>query len=159
MVASTAECSSVSSGTGGRTAWSRPIVTYRLQGPDAAWTGTGRGFDLHPFSEAEGAEDRLTSSGMVVLTELIKIIWGPNDEVMPVPETFKGNWDILDVIVLKYPIIAILIGLIVYGGIQFVLRNTKVGKIVRAGVEDPDMVQAMGHNVFLLFTAVFATGA
>jgi len=101
----------------------------------------------------------ITFGGMVVLTELIKIVWGPNDEVMPVPTTFKGNWDIFDVIVLKYPVIAIVIGLIVYGIIQFVLKNTKVGKIVRAGVEDPDMVQAMGHNVFLLFTAVFAAGA
>ena len=101
----------------------------------------------------------ITFGGMVVLTELIKIVWGPNDEVMPVPATFKGNWDIFDIIVLKYPIIAIIIGLIVYGIIQFVLKNTKVGKIVRAGVEDPDMVQAMGHNVFLLFTAVFAAGA
>ena len=101
----------------------------------------------------------ITFGGMVVLTELIKIVWGPNDEVMPVPATFKGNWDMFDIIVLKYPIIAILIGLMVYGIIQFVLKNTKVGKIVRAGVEDPDMVQAMGHNVFLLFTAVFAAGA
>ena len=34
-----------------------------------------------------------------------------------------------------------------------------MGTIVRAGVEDRDMVQAMGHNIFLLFTGVFAAGA
>ncbi len=75
------------------------------------------------------------------------------------PLTFQGNWDIFDIIVLKYPIIAIMIGLIVYGIIQLVLKKTKVGKIVRAGVEDPQMVQAMGHNIFLFFTVVFAAGA
>ena len=101
----------------------------------------------------------ITFGGMVVLTELIRIIWGPNDEVMPVPLKFQGNWDIFDIIVLRYPIIAILIGLIVYGIIQLVLKKTKLGKIVRAGVEDPEMVQAMGHNIFLFFTAVFAAGA
>lgn len=101
----------------------------------------------------------ITFGGMVVLTEFIRIFWGPNDEVMTVPATFRGNWDIFDIIVLKYPIIAILLGLMVYAVIQFILKKTKVGKIVRAGVEDPDMVQAMGHNVFLLFTAVFAVGA
>jgi branched-chain amino acid transport system permease protein len=101
----------------------------------------------------------ITFGGMVVLTELIRIIWGPNDEVMPVPLKFQGNWDIFDIIVLRYPIIAILIGLIVYGIIQVVLKKTKLGKIVRAGVEDPEMVQAMGHNIFLFFTAVFAAGA
>ena len=101
----------------------------------------------------------ITFGGMVVLTELIRIFWGPNDEVMPVPAAFRGNWDILDIIVLKYPVIAIILGLIVFGMIQFVLKKTKVGKIVRAGVEDPNMVQAMGHNIYLLFTAVFAVGA
>jgi branched-chain amino acid transport system permease protein len=101
----------------------------------------------------------ITFGGMVVLTELIRIIWGPNDEVMPQPITFAGNWNIFDVIILKYPIYAIFLGLIVYAIIQLVLKKTKVGKIVRAGVEDPEMVQAMGHNIFLFFTAVFAAGA
>ena len=101
----------------------------------------------------------ITFGGMVVLTELIRIFWGPNDEVMPVPQTFQGNWDIFGIIVLRYPIVAIIIGLTVYGIIQLVLKKTKVGKIVRAGVEDPEMVQAMGHNIFLFFTTVFAAGA
>lgn len=101
----------------------------------------------------------ITFGGMVVLTELIRIIWGPNDEVMPQPLSFQGNWDLYDIIVLKYPIYAILLGLTIYTIIQLVLKKTKVGKIVRAGVEDPEMVQAMGHNIFLFFTAVFAAGA
>jgi branched-chain amino acid transport system permease protein len=101
----------------------------------------------------------ITFGAMVVLTELIRILWGPNDEVMPVPLTFRGNWDLFDIIVLKYPIIAIAVGLLVYGSLQLILRRTKVGKIVRAGVQDPEMVQAMGHNVFLFFTMVFAAGA
>ncbi|MBT8351544.1 MAG: branched-chain amino acid ABC transporter permease [Deltaproteobacteria bacterium] len=101
----------------------------------------------------------ITFGGMVVLTEFIRIIWGPNDEVMPQPITFSGNWNIFDIIILKYPIYSIVLGLAVYGIIQLVLKRTKVGKIVRAGVEDPEMVQAMGHNIFLFFTAVFAAGA
>lgn len=101
----------------------------------------------------------ITFGGMVVLTELIRIVWGPNDEVMTVPMKFQGNWNIFDIIILKYPIYAILLGLVVYGLIQLVLKKTKLGKIVRAGVEDPNMVQAMGHNIFLLFTGVFAVGA
>jgi branched-chain amino acid transport system permease protein len=101
----------------------------------------------------------ITFGGMVVLRELIRIIWGPNDEVMPVPLKFQGNWNIFDIIIIKYPIYAILLGLVVFLLIQLVLKKTKLGKIVRAGVEDPDMVQAMGHNIFLMFTGVFAVGA
>jgi branched-chain amino acid transport system permease protein len=101
----------------------------------------------------------ITFGATIVLVELIRVFWGPNDEVMPVPLTFQGNWDILDVIVLRYPVICILIGLVVYGLIQVVLKKTKLGTIVRAGVENREMVQAMGHNIFLFFTGVFAAGA
>jgi len=101
----------------------------------------------------------ITFGATVVLTELIRIVWGPNDEVMAVPSTFRGSWDVMGILVYRYRVICIVIGLVVYGTIQLILRKTKLGTIVRAGVEDRDMVQAMGHNVYLLFTGVFAVGA
>ena len=101
----------------------------------------------------------ITFGVTIVLVELIRVFWGPNDEVTTVPLTFSGNWDIMDVIVSRYRIICIFMGAIVYGLIQLILKKTKLGTIVRAGVEDRDMVQAMGHNIYLLFTGVFAVGA
>ena len=101
----------------------------------------------------------ITFGATIVLVELIRVFWGPNDEVMTVPRTFSGNWDIMDVIVSKYRIICIFMGSMVYGIIQLILKKTKLGTIIRAGVEDRDMVQAMGHNIYLLFTGVFAVGA
>jgi len=101
----------------------------------------------------------ITFGATIVLVELIRVFWGPNDEVTTVPLTFSGNWDIMDVIVSRYRIICILMGAVVYGVIQLILKKTKLGTIVRAGVEDRDMVQAMGHNIYLLFTGVFAVGA
>jgi branched-chain amino acid transport system permease protein len=101
----------------------------------------------------------ITFGTTIVLVELIRVFWGPNDEVMTVPLTFRGNWDILDIIIAKYRIICIFIGIVVYSLIQLVLKKTKLGTIVRAGVENLEMVQAMGHNIYLLFTGVFAVGA
>ncbi len=101
----------------------------------------------------------ITFGATIVLVELIRVVWGPNDEVMPVPATFQGNWDVMDVIVLRYPVIAILMGLLVYTVLQLVLKRTRLGTIVRAGVEDREMVQAMGHDIFRFFTGVFAAGA
>jgi len=101
----------------------------------------------------------ITFGVTIVLVELIRVFWGPNDEVMTVPLTFRGNWDIFDVIIARYRIMCILIGIIVYTVIQLILKKTKIGTIVRAGVENIEMVQAMGHNIFLLFTGVFAVGA
>jgi branched-chain amino acid transport system permease protein len=101
----------------------------------------------------------ITFGVTIVLVELIRVFWGPNDEVMIVPKTFRGSWDIFDIIISKYRIICIFIGIAVYSVIQLILKKTKLGTIVRAGVENREMVQAMGHNIFLLFTGVFAVGA
>ncbi len=101
----------------------------------------------------------ITFGATIVLVELIRVFWGPNDEVMTVPLTFSKSWDIMDIIINRYRIICIVVGLVVYSVIQLILKKTKLGMIVRAGVEDRDMVQAMGHNIFLLFTGVFAAGA
>jgi len=101
----------------------------------------------------------ITFGATIVLVELIRVFWGPNDEVMTVPLTFSRNWDIMDIIINRYRVICIVVGIVVYGVIQLILKKTKLGTIVRAGVEDRDMVQAMGHNIYLLFTGVFAVGA
>lgn len=95
----------------------------------------------------------------IVLAELIRIFWGTSDQFMPVPIKFQGNWDIREIVVIRYPVIAIIIGLIVYSGIQLIINRTKVGIIIRAGVENRQMVQALGHNIHRLFTGVFAAGA
>ena len=101
----------------------------------------------------------ITVGAMIVMEELVRIVWGPNDEVMPVPMNFMGSWDLFDVVVSKYPLITIVIGLILYSIIYMILRKTKLGTIVRAGVENPEMVQVMGHNIYRYFTGVFAAGS
>lgn len=101
----------------------------------------------------------ITVGAMIVMEELIRIVWGPNDEVMPVPINFMGSWDLFDVVVSKYPLIVIVIGFILYLTIFSILKKTKLGTIVRAGVENPEMVQVMGHNIYRYFTGVFAAGS
>ena len=101
----------------------------------------------------------ITLGATIVLEELIRIAWGPNDQVMPVPATLMGSWDVADVIVLRFPVAAIALGLIVYAGTMLVLNRTRVGLIVRAGVENGEMVQVMGHNIHRYFTGVFAAGS
>jgi branched-chain amino acid transport system permease protein len=101
----------------------------------------------------------ITLGATIVLEELIRVVWGPNDQVMPVPATFQGSWDVADVVVLRFPAIAIALGLAVYAAMQWLLTRTRVGLIVRAGVENTEMVQVMGHDIRRYFTAVFAAGS
>lgn len=101
----------------------------------------------------------VTVGAMIVLEELIRVVWGPDDEVMPVPIQFMGSLDLFDVVVSKYPLVAIGLGCVIYSVIHFILKKTRIGTIVRAGVENPEMVQAMGHNIYRYFTGVFAVGS
>lgn len=101
----------------------------------------------------------ITLGATIVLEELIRIVWGPNDQVMPVPASFQGSWEVGDVIVLRVPVIAIGLGLAVYAGMLILLHRTRVGLIVRAGVESGEMVQVLGHNIHRYFTGVFALGS
>jgi len=101
----------------------------------------------------------ITLGATIILEEVIRVAWGPNDQVMPVPATFQGSWDVADVVVLRFPAIAIGLGLLVYGAMQWLLTRTRVGLIVRAGVENREMVQMMGHDIHRYFTAVFAAGS
>jgi len=101
----------------------------------------------------------ITVGAMIVMEELIRIIWGPDDAVMPVPTNFIGSWDLFDVVVAKYPLMAIALGFIFYLVTYAILKKTRLGMIVRAGVENPEMVQVMGHNIYRYFTRVFAAGS
>jgi branched-chain amino acid transport system permease protein len=101
----------------------------------------------------------ITLGATIVLEEAIRIVWGPNDQVVPVPVTFQGSWLVGDVIVLRFPVVAIVVGVLVYALIRAVLERTRVGLIVRAGVESGEMIQVMGHNVYRYFTGVFAAGS
>ncbi len=101
----------------------------------------------------------ITLGATIVLEELIRIAWGPNDQVMPVPITFQGSWDVGNAIVVRFPVVAIGLGAIVYAAMVYVLNRTRVGLIVRAGVESGEMVQVLGHDIRKYFTRVFAAGS
>lgn len=94
-----------------------------------------------------------------VMVEILKIIWGVNDEVVPVPLAFQDSFIIYGVFVEYFRVVAILLGVCVFVGLQFVLKKTKIGIIVRAGVENREIVETTGYNINRIFTMVFAAGA
>ncbi|MGE7919774.1 branched-chain amino acid ABC transporter permease [Viridibacillus sp. NPDC093762] len=101
----------------------------------------------------------ITLGFMLVLSECIKVVFGPNSIPVDVPSYLAGSWEIGEVIVIKYRIFIIVIGLIIFGIFQYVLKKTKIGLIVRAGVMDKEMVQALGINIKRVFLFVFMTGS
>lgn len=101
----------------------------------------------------------ITLGLMIVLSELLKVFWGPNQISATAPDFLRGSWEIGGVIIIKYRVFIISVGLLVFLAVQYVLRNTKIGLVVRAGVMDKEMVQALGINIKRIFMLVFMIGA
>ncbi|MGE7979127.1 branched-chain amino acid ABC transporter permease [Psychrobacillus sp. NPDC093200] len=101
----------------------------------------------------------ITLGFMIVLSEMLKVVFGPNHMAAKVPPLLAGSWEFGDVIIIKYRLFIISIGFIVFGIFQFILKRTKIGLTVRAGVMNKEMVQALGINIKKVFLYVFMTGA
>ncbi len=101
----------------------------------------------------------LTVGLMLVLSELLKVLWGPNILPSPTPKFLEGSWDFGGIILIKYRLFTILVGAVVALGVYLLLTRTRLGIIVRAGVENPEMVQALGIDIKRVFTMVFALGS
>ncbi|WP_275428342.1 ABC transporter permease subunit, partial [Proteus vulgaris] len=66
---------------------------------------------------------------------------------MPLPAALRGSFILGDVAIAKYRVLAMLIGLAVFAAIQLVLNRTKLGLLIRAGVENREMVEALGYRI------------
>jgi branched-chain amino acid transport system permease protein len=101
----------------------------------------------------------ITLGLMLVLSEMLKVIWGPNQLTANPPEYLQGSWEIGSMIIIKYRVFIIVVGLLVFAGVQYLLKNTKIGLVVRAGVMNKEMVQVLGINIKKVFMFVFMIGS
>jgi branched-chain amino acid transport system permease protein len=101
----------------------------------------------------------ITMGGMIVGEELIKVIWGPLQIPLPLPEVLRGSFLLGDAAVEKYRVLATAIGAVVFGALVYTLGRTKIGLLIRAGVQDREMVESLGYRIRRLFVGVFVTGS
>jgi branched-chain amino acid transport system permease protein len=109
--------------------------------------------------------------------ELVKSVWGPAGFYMEIPAFFNSSSDAcpsptlwawfsnhcqsIDVLGRPFPsyrLFIIVLGVAMFVVIALLLKRTRLGIIIRAGVQDSEMVQALGINVRQIFTLVFAIG-
>ena len=101
----------------------------------------------------------ITMGGMIVGEEIIKVIWGPLQIALPLPEELRGAWLFGDAAIEKYRVLAAAVGLAVLAVLVFTLNRTKIGLLIRAGVQDRSMVEALGYRIRRLFVGVFVAGS
>ena len=115
--------------------------------------------------------------GFIVL-EIVRAVWGRPSFTMPKPAQWAATGDgcpatnlgdaianqcstmlLFDGRIRTYnEIFIILVGVVVLIGIYLLIQRTRLGMIIRAGVQDSEMVEALGINVRRIFTLVFAVG-
>ncbi len=101
----------------------------------------------------------ITMGGMIVVEQLIHVVWGADHKPMPLPTALRGAIVLGDAAIEKYRLLAVAIGVLVFIVLTLVLNRTKLGLLIRAGVENGEMVEALGYRIRRLFVAVFAAGS
>ena len=101
----------------------------------------------------------ITTGGMIVAEQLIIVLWGPDLLPMARPATLRGSFLIGDMAIEKFRLVAVVVGLAVFAAMLLLLNRTKIGLLIRAGVENKEMVEAMGYRIRRLFVAVFVAGS
>lgn len=101
----------------------------------------------------------ITMGGMVVGEELIKMTWGAQQIALPLPNALRGAVVIGDAAIEKYRLLAMVVGLVVLAVMLLILKRTKLGLLIRAGVQDREMVESLGYRIRRLFVGVFVAGS
>ncbi|MEL6149120.1 MAG: branched-chain amino acid ABC transporter permease [Chloroflexota bacterium] len=101
----------------------------------------------------------LTFGVGIVLTEVVKFIWSTTPYSWTEPFSVRElSFTLGEQSFSGYRLFVILIGFIMIVAVALLLRFTRIGIIIRAGVEDSEMVEALGINVRAVFTLVFTMG-
>jgi branched-chain amino acid transport system permease protein len=95
----------------------------------------------------------------IVLVELVRLSFGGMSVLVPAPAFAAGVTQIGFLVYPTYRIVVLGIAVVALGALYLVLYRTRLGMIVRAGIEDSGMVDMLGINVFRVFTLVFGIGA
>jgi len=113
----------------------------------------------HFYSRPHEDQILVTFGLSIVFVELIRFFFGSESHSVPPPERLSG---VTSLGFMTYPTYRIaVVGIVAAAlfALFVVLYRTRLGMIVRAGIEDPVMVDSLGINVYRVFMVVFGIGA
>jgi branched-chain amino acid transport system permease protein len=102
----------------------------------------------------------LATFGLVMFfNELVRIVWGPQPLFVQVPEVLSGTVQLLGFSYPAYRFAIIAVGILVAVGSHVLIHKTRVGMLIRAGAQNPQLVSALGVNIGRLNAMLFGVGA
>jgi branched-chain amino acid transport system permease protein len=100
----------------------------------------------------------LTFGFLLILGDASLWIWGGTPQTLPRPEAFAGSLRLGPLIFPSYRLFVIAMGAAAGLGLWALQERTTLGAMIRAAIDDAEMARAVGVNVSLLSTGVFALG-
>ena len=140
--------------------WIFPLAVALLAGA-AASGAAGAIFERLIIRRVYGAHLQqilITMGGLIVAQQLVIVAWGPQPLLVLKPPALRGSLIIGGAVIEIFRIIAVAVGLLIFTGLTLILNRTRLGLLVRAGVENREMVEALGFRIRRLFVAVFVAG-
>jgi branched-chain amino acid transport system permease protein len=102
----------------------------------------------------------LATFGLVMFfNEFVRMVWGPQPLFVQVPEALSGTVELFGFSYPSYRFAIIGAGLVVAIGSYLLIHRTRVGMLIRAGAQNPQMVGALGVDIGLLNAMLFGVGA
>lgn len=110
-----------------------------------------KGFDLRQVL--------LTLGLALAMNDLALVIWGGDTFSVPAPEWLRGPLRFGEMAYPKYRLFVLAVGIAVFAGLWLLLNRTRLGALIRAGVDDAEIVDAMGVDIKRVFVFTFMLGA
>lgn len=101
----------------------------------------------------------LTIGLAFILGDLALVIWGGDPLIVPEPAFLRGPIQLGPIAYPKYRLFVVLVGVLVAALLWYLQTRTRLGAILRAGVDDLEMIAALGIDIKKVFTVVFVLGA
>jgi branched-chain amino acid transport system permease protein len=115
---------------------------------------------IRHFYDRPAEDQLLVTFGLgIVIVELVRFGFGSLSKTIPPPSWAAGVTPMGFLIYPTYRIVVLGIAAVALGALYLVLYRTRIGMIVRAGIEDSGMVGMLGINVYRVFMLVFGIGA
>jgi branched-chain amino acid transport system permease protein len=110
--------------------------------------------------ERDHLQQVLVTFGLILIfNEMQRIVWGTRPHSVPIPSYLSGSIRLSEV--QNYPVYRIAVGALCVAlavAMMLVIQKTRVGRMIRAGESNREMVEALGIDTRLLFRFVFAAG-
>lgn len=115
---------------------------------------------LRPLYRHGHLDQVLLTLGLIyIFADLVRWIWGTSIMSFPPPDMLRSSVPLFELAYPTYRLFVIGLGLLLAMLIWYLQRNTLYGAIIRAGVQDAEMVSAIGINIERVFSMVFGVGA